>query len=690
MKITSFIAALLLCFTTLVAQKTTINPNDAEIIDENVKILINGTRLDFIYYDFIIEKKIVIKSEKGIKYFSSVKIPENFDPTLIKHFPKDRNYQNAFSNIAVKKFEAIISNKDGLRAVNTKAQKKDVQIVRENNRYGTYNYFTCDINNLEIGDTLILNYNYEIKFFENMTKLLSSRYFFHSNIKKQHSTLSVVRNKKLNIVYTTYNNAEADTIIESDNNIEHIWKYSNLEGCIFEPGSRPFIELANITFSIEPADLLYRHEQSLVAERMPAWAVYVGYRESNHGGIYAAIDQGVKTKQYRLINSFVNAKISGISNDSTGIEKLRTIHHSIVEDFEFANDLEYFKNIDTRDQRIGEYLASGRLRDVSRYDTYIALIRSLELNYFTSYLIDNRSGIIDYNFFSPLSESDYLIAAVTNDNKLQYIYPKKHKYAYYLNELPFYYENTFCYLVNMYNYLSPERPISDRLTSTYTPKSSLKSNQRMNNIMVDVDLDGNVLKFKSQTKLKGQFSTLCRGSYLCDYVDETINKTYAIKVWDINDNVKLHKKNAIVTSKEFPFNTKVTAEFDLPNAVKKEGDIYQIDLTNWFNHIIVNGVESKNRNLNFYADFIGQDSYVYFFKFSENIELINDSISCIISNDFAKYELIVEQIQPKSIKISSSFITHNNIVEPEKIQAVIDVYSKIEDLNKYILKIKKE
>ena len=66
--------------------------NDAIILDESITIEITGVKSDFIEYS--IKKKLRVKllSTEGAKKFSTISLPETFDPTYIAHFPEKRKY----------------------------------------------------------------------------------------------------------------------------------------------------------------------------------------------------------------------------------------------------------------------------------------------------------------------------------------------------------------------------------------------------------------------------------------------------------------------------------------------------------------------------------------------------------------------------------------------------------------------
>ncbi len=91
----------------------------------------------------------------------------------------------------------------------------------------------------------------------------------------------------------------------------------------------------------------------------------------------------------------------------------------------------------------------------------------------------------------------------------------------------------------------------------------------------------------------------------------------------MNDQVEVISKETNVNSKEFPFPTVVKAKYQFNNLLIINNDTFTLNINNWFNHIIYNDFYIKDRQFDFYPNFCGTDSYVYYLQFDNNIKLIS-------------------------------------------------------------------
>ncbi|NOR86307.1 MAG: hypothetical protein GQ527_01730, partial [Bacteroidales bacterium] len=106
-----------------------------------------------------------------------------------------------------------------------------------------------------------------------------------------------------------------------------------------------------------------------------------------------------------------------------------------------------------------------------------------------------------------------------------------------------------------------------------------------------------------------------------------------------------------------------------------------LSLKNSFQHIIYKDLKIKNRQLDFYPDFYGQDSYVYLIQFDRNVAIVSSVENTEIRNEFGELMIKIEQIKPDVIKISSLFSVTNYKITADKIVLVKDIYNRIEELS---------
>ena len=222
------------------------------------------------------------------------------------------------------------------------------------------------------------------------------------------------------------------------------------------------------------------------------------------------------------------------------------------------------------------------------------------------------------------------------------------------------------------------------------PINSFSDNMRTNTVLVNINTSSKSVNFDAKIDLSGQYSTMIRGLYKNEYVDKTINRLYNKKIWELNEKSILQKKEVKIINREFPFDAEITAQYQANTILTKTGDTINLNLTNWFNHIIFPNFDTTGRQMDFYPDFVGKDTYIYTLQFDKNMKLASEFQDIKIVNEFGQLSISVEKVSSNSYKLTSTFSTIANKVSKEKIQSVKDIYDKIQALNCGILKFVEE
>jgi hypothetical protein len=264
------------------------------------------------------------------------------------------------------------------------------------------------------------------------------------------------------------------------------------------------------------------------------------------------------------------------------------------------------------------------------------------------------------------------------------MHPKRSDFGYYLEELPFYWENSTGVLVNSYDlfYKYIEKP---RIFGT--AGSSLNDNVRLSNIMASVDLDSKQIDFEARVSLSGQYSTMTRFIYTLNQKDSINNPLYNKKISDISGDVKVRSSEITSSRAAFPYNISVKSSYTKSNGLASaQNDTMILDLGGWFNHIITDLGGSVKRELDYYPDFVGQDTYRYFVKFNRPVKVIPGDLPADIQNKFGKLEFKITQPQPEVILIESYFVTTSGRVAAADFNDVREIYNVIEHANGAALK----
>jgi hypothetical protein len=337
---------------------------------------------------------------------------------------------------------------------------------------------------------------------------------------------------------------------------------------------------------------------------------------------------------------------------------------------------------------MGEYLASGKINDRSRYDIYVGLISSLEMRYFTAYLADNRSGEISNEYFEPTVSNDYLFAVLLEGGEVQFLYPKKERFGYYLNELPFYFENSLTRLIFLDDFRYHKEAIQEEFRSVKTPASNYSDNVRQQSAEVNVDINRQKVKLDARISLSGQFSTLGRGSYLYGSCDPTVNPAYCERFGEsFSSIINQNTYQVLDVKQDFPFKAEITAAFNADKVLSSAGDTLVLDLTGWFDHITDENLNAKSRILPYYPDFKYSDTYTYQFQFNRKVEIIDPIPIARIENKYAGLMFSGQQKPDGNLVIMSKLIVVADKIAAEDINEVSDIQDKIKELNNLKIRI---
>ncbi|NBG67450.1 hypothetical protein [Acidiluteibacter ferrifornacis] len=675
----SILVVLAVCLTTPLFSTSL---SETFILKEENRIDVVGKKSNFITISITKKVRIKINDLKGVERFSKISLPETFDPTYFAHFSKIRNYQYALSEVKILSFSANKITKSGVKLpINYKDKYRAIVMERGDDQAGGYDLWDYTTTEINIGDEIEIVYSYTVPFDINFYNFISFRIFFHKNIDIKEYTLELAHHPSLNINVEEKNGASPDSIYELENQYTYRWSRKNLKGCIDEVGGRAYTQLPFIVMAILPIDLYYKVPDSFKEKYIPTYAFFASRRENAHMTTKMSIDQGLRTADLGKLYSYIDSHSSKFPDDENGYQSLKSIHTDITDRFTYDNDKESLFGIDNRKDRLGAFIDQGVVREINRYSNYVAITRKLGLHYFTSYLCDVRTGELSGNFYTPMLHSDYLIAVVLKDYHLQYIYPKNSNFGYYINEIPFYFENAKSRLIQPLDYLVVNRQIEEEAKEVRIFSSTENENIRRANVLVKVDLDKSSLAFQAKIDLTGQFSTITRGIYQKNVKNQYVNKIYNEKLWSFDKDIEVQSEKFVMKDNQFPFQANINAQYSGAHLMKKDGDDYTINMKNWFNHVIYENFQAKDRQLDFYADFKSKDSYVYYFQFSKDVQLTSVESNVNIENEYGIYNFSVTQINPTTIKVSSFYEVNSTSIAASKTKMVEDIFTAIEKSN---------
>ncbi len=367
------------------------------------------------------------------------------------------------------------------------------------------------------------------------------------------------------------------------------------------------------------------------------------------------------------------------------------MHKDMIENFNYQTDSDYVAGTDQRKERLGDFFEGKTIREISRYHIYNKLLYLIRANYFKVRLYDKRVQDLNFERYTPsLSFEPYY--CFLQNKSANYFIPKKGKFGWYENELPFYYEDVNTELVTQN--LDVEETYKKLPTINFerikTPYSTLNDNYRNHNVMVTISTELMRTMFDARVELSGQFSTMTRGYYLDDYKDLSVNELYNRKISDLGPTVKTISQEKTNVKTDFPFTATFRLKYEKNDILTKATDgTMHLNLSNWFSHIIYKNFSAENRKTDFYFDFQCQDSYKYFIKTDLPVTVVNEAdFATEIKTVFGSYSIVLSYPQPGIIQLESNMIVKDEHVAAKDVASVATVFNAIEQLNKKELVLK--
>jgi len=645
----------------------------------------------------VVQKHVRIKflTQRGVKKFSTVVLPESFDPSsdwsTVRPENRDTIYRPKGEFECIRYFAARIIKPDGKIGLAVLDEKTQLEINRHNQIDSKIYSWIFRVINLEPGDELELDYSYEGAFNYDP----STRIFFNGELPKQNFNLTF---KYPQIDYYTLSYANGahpiDSVMETKTrprSTEYYFTGKNLVGGIREAGGRPYTQFPYISYYKNLRDYGFMDKGAAYITRpLPyPWAFvlrsWVKYKPQSLRSYLSATDRTTVA-----LNDFFAKEKSNVK-DTSMAAIMSSIHHKIAVDFNYQDDKRMHEGDDQENEHLGKYLENSTLREVSRHRMYDELMLRLDRDYYAALFCDKRISVFDMNEYKYTSSLRSGYAIPFNKNFI-FLYPKSYRFGYETNELPFYYEDIQSVLVPQHEPTEKSYDAVPDVSVLFvnTPFSGVKDNIRITSGMVNVSLDSTYFTLSARIKLSGQFSTLMRGYYLYGDQDSTINPDYFNTLASLADEGKPARVSVTSTEKLFPYDASVSIDLSNHTAITKETDgTFSIDLDGWFNNVIDEDFTAINRHLDYYPDFQFQDSHKYMLKFDKKIQLVNaELLQKNISNGFADYMIKISQTGEESILIESSYVVKPEYAPATHARDVQDVFDAIKKINNSSLKIK--
>ncbi len=548
------------------------------------------------------------------------------------------------------------------------------------------------IENVEVGEVIEvvyeifveqpLGYPIDPSFNEEMTGFYEApsfyywwRLFFNDKYPIQKSITTFSFFNELHIEWQYFNNAQPDTIINTNTFNKHIWYHNNLEASNFELNEHAHKNLPNVYLYYH--NLLYGPitEGGSVDYQPYTWE-FLCRSVMQFKGENDVLSSQFSLKE-RLLNKFFDKhKTENIKP----IQHLKAMHNGIINDFTYKDNKKYYFGRSIALYDTGRNLKNLNIYELNRFDVYDGLLRRLKQNYYMVFVPDKRLDAIDEE--RPIVPVNPLIFyAVQFGQSLVYLMPKNNSTGYYIDELPFFLEGQKALLINQ---SAVSKFDEHNIVFVDLPASTEKDNYRIIRGKAKVNLEQKKLEVEAQLKLSGQYSTLLRNFYNNIEEPQLANKNYYQHFY------KWAKPNKIIENKKlnvedtYPFKAEKTVKFDIENNITLKNDsIYTINITKCLQHVFDKKL-AKAKERNYYFDFKKQDNFTYLFEFDEEVVLQEDENSTINfyqEADFGKYYTKIEQLSPTKILLESKLEIKEAFAEKAELSALRAIYRHIKLLN---------
>lgn len=659
---------------------------DAFIISDQNTLNITGLVSDLMWMHYEREVTLVYRNQQAIESHGTFSLPESWDPAYdYRNVPlaeRDEVHRPFLSDLKVKSFKGNVVNgkkEEPLKFRVTNSRDEELFM----NRVFPKNAWHYELKNIQPGDTVKLKYVWEIPYNENWFRFNGKRIFMHGDLPKQEFQLLITHNSRLN---NTFSNLAEDSVVYTDKRVtRHYWSGKQLPGCINEPGARPYLDLPHIEMQLNTDNLRYHYvdQFSGMVLRAPYWRYVLKWRQARALWlIRVAQKKWVLDRQNKKVDAFLKKTTAGIHRNNR-LEKLLAVHQEVAEDFDWQNDYEYYAQRDRKLERMGDFTEKKIIRDVSRYNLYCKYISRLGLSYKTAYLLDKRMGSIDKEFMSPLWDADFTFAMPSN-GQLIYLYPKKSRFGYEADEMPFYWEGSNVLVTDPHDLWLGDRALPDFVE---TPASDAQNNMRVTSGLVMAELGQNKLEFDTRVSLSGQFSTMTRGYYLHEVKDSSVTNDYYQRIDDL-PGVSNRRQQLTSFIPQFPYKANFRFKYGQDSQLLTDSAIASIPLRGWFNCLGDEIPQAEGRALNWYPDFKYLDRFTYQIRFDRAVQLLDYSIVEDIENEFGSIHLSVRQESEWEIWVTLEVEQNADVVPGHEVQKVAQLLHALDHLDQKSIKVR--
>jgi hypothetical protein len=620
---------------------------------------------------------VKILNEAGLDYFSSITLPQEFDITR-SHSPVYKQGRFSEKNIPyiqeykISYFAArIIRNKIIMELPAKVYTDKVYWIQKDGERIYDYAYHFI-IEGLQVNDIIEYTYRSDISGSYGTDQFYMNDYF--PKLKTQvsvwaSSPTELYRSHMIlnhNIDSTCYKQHDAPGSKYIHQN--HIYTFNYLKGIKYSQNCLAGKALPHITAS---SYALKRHLFNTTLQSTK----FVYSNKYSWFLVPDSLDQ--KDKVYNKAGSNLRKFISTFPDLATDTSKVLFFSQVVdsINSFKFLSAEQLFYGKDAQyTLNSAERLLKRQLVEEYIGEMYSNILFEKNMFYYIANVQDRRLG---FHTIQHRAHEDYeaeFIALPVNKSYKFYV-PRFNGMKYFPDELPFYYEGTYCALIPKNTQAAKPKAGLQDIKFIKTPSSTYNDNVRTENAVFRVNLDSLLMHATIRENLNGQFSTILRHYYNNDCIDSTIKTAYFKRCTEKPKTTdKLIRQ--ISQSKTFPFRTSYTCSETIQTAKNS------IDLSGWFSFLL-SKTDFKDAFTNDYImDFTYTDTYNYLFEFDRPVSVVNaGEFNKSLSNDLFEISMKLEKQENNKYLLCVTSKAKQYILPGNKFTQLVEYLDLLNQIN---------
>ncbi|MES2761247.1 MAG: hypothetical protein V4677_03530 [Bacteroidota bacterium] len=650
--------------------------------NDDAVILNDDINLNFPEHYIKRRQAVKILNEKGLAHYKTISLPQNFDitkannPTYKQGRFCKRNIPFIYEYKIIYFSARIIRNKTMTEIPIKVTGNKVFWVKYDGERIPDFEY-KFDFPDLQVDDIIEYSYKAEISgsydsdqfylndYFPKLKSSLSIRVLAPAKIDRS----DVILNHNIDSTHCIR------TLVPDRNNtyLNFNYTYSNLKAIKYSQNVLAGRNLPHVTASIYSMDKHYFNE-SLQS---------VKYLYTTKYSWFVIPDSLIeKTKVYDKYGANMRKFISKFPEnlkDSSHtlffaqvIDSINTYKFVTAEQMHYGKDAQYALTS-------SEKLMRRELIEEFIGETYSDILFEKNIFYYRANVQDRRLGL---HTTANRSHEDYELEfiALPVKNSFKFYLPRFNGVKYLPDELPFYYEGSFCALFPKNTKAALYKEGLQDLKFIKTPASTYNENVRAENAVFKINIDSALIRSTIKINLNGQFSTILRHFYNNEIIDSTIKPEYFKKCTDKPNSYDKQIK-LLSQAKNFPFKSSYMCSENIRTSKA------QLDLTNWFSFIFDKGNFKDPVTQNYFLDFTFTDTYNFLFEFNKPTEISNmDDFNKKLSNDFFEVSSIINKQENNKYLLTVSTKAKQYLLPEEKSEYLTEYLNLLSEINSLKLK----